>query len=79
MQAYDIQPYNTYNMDEKGFLIGHLQKVQRIFPKALMKQQKLLRTGQDGTREWITVLATVCADGPSLPPALVYKAISGDL
>ncbi|OQN95385.1 hypothetical protein B0A48_18633 [Cryoendolithus antarcticus] len=79
IQAYDIQPYNTYNMDEKGFLIGHLQKVQRIFPKAMMKQQKLLGTGQDGNREWITVLATVCADGTSLPSALVYKATSGDL
>jgi hypothetical protein len=34
---YDIQPHNCYNMDEKGFLIGHLQKIKRIFPKALMK------------------------------------------
>ena len=66
-------------MDEKGFLIGHLQKVMRIFPKALMKRQKLLGTGQDGCREWITVLATICADGTSLPPALIYKAVSGDL
>ena len=39
MQHYDIQPHNCYNMDEKGFLIGHLQKVMRIFPKALMKRQ----------------------------------------
>lgn len=37
---YDIQPHNCYNMDEKGFLIGHPQKVKRIFPKALMKTQK---------------------------------------
>lgn len=76
---YSIQPQNCYNMDEKGFLIGHLQKVKRIFPKALMKQQKLLGTGQDGCREWITVIATICADGSSLPPALIYKAVSGDL
>lgn len=76
---YNIQPYNCYNMDEKSFLIGHLQKVQRIFPKALMARQKLLGTGQDGNREWITIVATICADGTSLPPALIYKAISGDL
>ena len=66
-------------MDEKGFLIGHLQKVRRIFPKSLMKKQKLLGTGQDGSREWITLLATICVDGSSLPPALIYKAVSGDL
>jgi hypothetical protein len=66
-------------MDEKGFLIGHLQKVRRIFPKALMQQQRLLGTGQDGSREWITLIATICANGSSLPPALIYKAVSGDL
>lgn len=66
-------------MDEKGFLIGHLQKVKRVFPKALMQQQKLLGTAQDGSREWITLIATICADGSSLPPALIYRAVSGDL
>jgi hypothetical protein len=75
MDKYNIQPHNCYNMDEKGFLIGHLQKVKRIFPKALMKKQKLLGAGQDGSREWITLLATICADGSSLPPALIYKAV----
>jgi hypothetical protein len=79
MEQYSIQPQNCYNMDEKGFLIGHLQKVRRIFPKALMQQQRLLGTSQDGSREWITVVATICADGSSLPPALIYKAVSGDL
>jgi hypothetical protein len=45
MDKYNIQPHNCYNMDEKGFLISHLQKVKRIFPKALMKKQKLLGAG----------------------------------
>ena len=77
--SYSIRPGNCYNMDEKGFLLGHLQKVQRVFPKALMARQKLLGSGQDGNREWITVIATICADGTSLPPALIYKAVSGEL
>jgi hypothetical protein len=79
IDQYAIQPQNCYNMDEKGFLIGHLQKAKRIFPKALMKQQRLLGSGQDGSREWITLVATICADGSSLPPALIYKASTGDL
>jgi DDE superfamily endonuclease. len=29
---------------------------------------------QDGNREWIMVLACVCADGTSLSPGLIYKA-----
>jgi hypothetical protein len=36
MEQYNIQPQNYYNIDEKGFLIGYLQKVRKIFPKALM-------------------------------------------
>jgi hypothetical protein len=79
INQYNIQPHNCYNMDEKGFLIGHLQKVKRIFPKALMRTHKLLGTGQDGARHWITLIATICADGSSLPPALIYKAVSGNL
>jgi hypothetical protein len=26
MDQYNIQPHNCYNMDEKGFLIGHLRR-----------------------------------------------------
>jgi hypothetical protein len=66
-------------MDEKGFLIGYLQKVKRIFLKALMRTYKLLGTSQVGARHWITLIATVCADGSSLPPALIYKAVSSNL
>jgi hypothetical protein len=79
MNQYSIQPHNCYNMDEKGFLIGRLHKVRRLFPKALVQRQKLLGAGQDGSRQWITLIATICADGSSLPPALIYKATSGDL
>ena len=33
IKEYDIQPQNMYNMDEKGYLIGHVPKTQRIFSK----------------------------------------------
>jgi hypothetical protein len=66
-------------MDEKGFLIGRLQKTQRVFTNDLYKQVKLVGAGQDGSPEWITVVATICADGASLSPTLIYKAVSGNL
>jgi hypothetical protein len=66
-------------MDEKGFLIGRLQKTQRVFTNDLYKQVKLVGAGQDGSPEWITVVATICADGSSLSPTLIYKAVSGNL
>ena len=40
---------------------------------------KLLGAGQDGNREWITLLASICMDGTYLPPAIVYRAASGNL
>ncbi|KAK1916823.1 hypothetical protein P3342_004378 [Pyrenophora teres f. teres] len=32
---------------------------------------------QDGSREFLTVMACCCADGSSLPPALIYAAKKG--
>jgi hypothetical protein len=61
-----------YNMDEKGFLIGALQKVKRVFTKKVFEAGRLKHVVQDGNREWITVLATICADGSTLSPALIY-------
>ena len=68
-----------YNMDEKGFLLGKLQKTQRVFTKGLYNHGKVLSSGGDGSREWVTVLAAICADGTPLSPALIYKAASGNL
>jgi hypothetical protein len=69
----------VYNLDEKGFLIGILQKIRRIFTKAWQEQGKLQGAAQDGNRTWITLIACICADGTSLPPALIYPATSGDV
>ena len=33
IEEYDIQIENIYNMDEKGFLIGIMNKTKRIFNK----------------------------------------------
>jgi hypothetical protein len=34
---------------------------------------------QDGNREWITVMPTVCADGISLPTRVIYQAENGNI
>ena len=76
---YDYAPHNVYNIDEKGFLIGVLQKMRRIFTKAWYEQGKLKGGAHDGNRTWISLVACICADGTSLPPALIYPASSGDI
>jgi hypothetical protein len=32
---YDVQPENTYNIDEKGFIIGVCSRSKRVFDKLL--------------------------------------------
>lgn len=66
-------------MDEKGFMIGKLQKTKRIFNLQHYASGKLLGSGEDGNREWITLIACICVDGESLPPAIIYSATTGNL
>ena len=66
-------------MDEKGFLIGILTKMKRIFSKEQANSGRLAGAAQNGNREWITVLACICADGTYLSPSLIYQAVSGNL
>ncbi|KAJ8117808.1 hypothetical protein OPT61_g1085 [Boeremia exigua] len=71
---YNVEPRNTYNMDEKGFAIGVTGKSKRIFDKVLYQSKQYQKSLQDGSREWVTIVATVCADGSALPPGIVYPA-----
>ncbi|KID96268.1 DDE superfamily endonuclease, CENP-B-like protein, partial [Metarhizium majus ARSEF 297] len=79
IEEYDIAPCNTYNMDEKGFLMGVINKTKRVFTLNLKKQGKLLGASQDGSRSWITFLACICQDLTSLPPFLIYQGKAGQV
>jgi hypothetical protein len=66
-------------MDEKGFLIGALIKAKRIFSWRAFKAGRVNYIVQDGNREWITIIATIYADGLYLLPSLIYTTISSNL
>lgn len=53
--------------------------MKRIVPVDHLKSKKSLGSSQDGSREFISLLATICADGSALPPALIYQGDSYDL
>jgi hypothetical protein len=36
---YEVEPEHTYNMDEKGFMIGAVGRQKRIFSKCLLKEE----------------------------------------
>ncbi len=71
---YDVQPENTYNMDEKGFMIGVCGRSKRVFDKLLFGRRQYKQSLHDGNREWVTLLAAICADGSHLPPGIIFPA-----
>jgi hypothetical protein len=79
IEKYDVEPRHTYNMDEKGFMIGVTGRSKRVFSRRLWERKNVREALQDGSREWITILAAICADGEKLLPGLIYAAGSGAL
>ncbi|EED21380.1 pogo transposable element, putative [Talaromyces stipitatus ATCC 10500] len=79
VKKYRISPSNTYNFDEKGFNIGLCRTEKRIVSKSQLCLKKLLGAIQDGSTEFITLIACICANGIAIPPALIYQGESGDL
>jgi hypothetical protein len=53
--------------------------MKRIVAIQQLRTKKILGSNQDGSREFISLLAAICADGTALPPALIYKGNSNDL
>ena len=79
IKEYDIEPRHTYNMDEKGFLIGVIGRSKRVFSRRMWERKEVRASLQDGSREWITLLACVCADGSALPPSLIYQSTNSSI
>ena len=73
MTEFDVLLENTYNMDEKGFMIGVLGKTKRVFDKVLHKQRRFKQASHDGNRDWVTAIGAICADGTTLPPAVSFQ------
>ena len=71
---YDLEPEHTYNMDEKGFAIGVLGRSKRIFSRRLYEKKQVRQARQDGSREWVSLLAAICADGTALPPGIIFAS-----
>jgi hypothetical protein len=79
LDRYNIQPHNIYNIDEKGFLLGILTRCKQVFDRRLYKDRKIKAHIQGSSREWITLLACICADGSYLPPAIIYQSASSSI
>ncbi|RYN15563.1 hypothetical protein AA0115_g12988, partial [Alternaria tenuissima] len=77
MEEYNVQPTHIFNMDEKGFQLGRIGRTKRIFSKARWDKKGVRQPLEDGSSEWITVVACICSDGSVLSPSLIFKAANG--
>ncbi|KAF7571788.1 hypothetical protein PtrM4_092880 [Pyrenophora tritici-repentis] len=79
MKEYNVEPSHIFNMDEKGFMIGVTGRSKRVFDKRIYDRKGITAAVQDGSREWVTVLACICSDGTALSPALIFQSAAGAL
>jgi hypothetical protein len=79
ISTHRIRRENIWNFDEKGFLLGIIQATKRIVPSAQLRKGLIKGSMQDGSREFISLLAAVSAAGMAMPPCLIYASESGDL
>jgi hypothetical protein len=77
IEEYNIQPIHIFNMDEKGFQLGRVGNTKRIFSRRLYEQKGARQALEDGSSEWITVIACICSDGKALSPTLIFQGANG--
>ena len=73
VERFNMTADNIYNWDEKGFVIGQAAATRRIMSKAAVRSGRVPYACQDGSREFISLLACISVTGEALPPALIYK------
>ncbi|CEL61987.1 hypothetical protein RSOLAG1IB_04738 [Rhizoctonia solani AG-1 IB] len=70
MEEYGFDPDIIFNMDETGIHPDSGSGEKVIGPLG----QKTIYQTRNGSPENITVIATICADGTSIPPVVIFKA-----
>jgi hypothetical protein len=50
---------------------------ERVFDKMIYARGEITQGLQDGLREWVTLLACICADGTALSPSLIFQSAAG--
>jgi hypothetical protein len=63
IEKYRITAENIWNFDKKGFLIGIRRTLKRIMTVEALKSGQITKLKQDGSREFISILATISAIG----------------
>ncbi|VDC07874.1 unnamed protein product [Peniophora sp. CBMAI 1063] len=75
IDEFGIIPSNIYNMDEKGVQLGVANKERALVDRDQATVYKI----EQGSKEMVTMIETVCADGSNLPPMAIFKGKTRDM
>jgi hypothetical protein len=53
-------------------MVGMIRRSKRVFSRHQWESKSVMSAVQDGNQEWITLLATICADGEVLPSGIIF-------
>jgi hypothetical protein len=73
IKRYNITTENMYNWNKKGFLLGIAHALKRIMTLHALKSGQIIGASQDRSREFLSLLACICADRTKLLLALIYQ------
>ncbi|KAL6711480.1 hypothetical protein ACN47E_004414 [Coniothyrium glycines] len=76
---YQIQTHNIYNMCEKAFTANLNADAAQNDKKLLWDYDEICEALEDKSREFVGLLACICADGSQIPPSLVYPSLYREL
>jgi DDE superfamily endonuclease. len=79
IKKYHVKSQNIYNFDEKEFLLDICQSTKWIVFISSLKKKQILDVVQDESREFLSLLASICANGSGPSPALIYQGKSWDM
>ena len=60
-------------------MLGVVHKSKRVFLRHRYNQGEMKQIIQGSSRDWITSMACICADGIPIYPGLIYESSSGNI
>jgi hypothetical protein len=71
INEYNILPETLYNINEKGLQLGICAKTTAMIDQ----DQRIAYSIENGNRELVTVIETICADGSILYPSVIFQGV----
>ena len=69
MKEFHILPGNIYNMDKKGIQLSIGARISAMIDR----DQQTVYSIEDGKREQVMVIETICADRFVLHPSMIFQ------